>query len=235
VGLGAAEPQHVDVLAGHRADDVGAGDEDPAVGAEDHDVGERRAVGRAAGRRAEHDRDLRDLARGLRHGVEDPAHGVQRQDALGEPGAARVPEADDRHAVGHGEVVGVDDHPATDVAHRATHDGRVGAEGHDPGTVDVPDRREHAGVVVRGDQLHGALVEERPQPVDRVARVLVAGELGRLRLTRLGRHGRVGPSGVPTTLSTEERSGGVENFVGWLIRRSRTRRRRWLRRTRRSC
>ena len=98
VGLGSAEAEHVDVLAGHRADHVGAGDEDPALGAEDHDVGERRAVRRAAGGRAEHHGDLRDLAGGLGHHLEDPADGVQREHALGEPGAAGVPEADDRHA-----------------------------------------------------------------------------------------------------------------------------------------
>ena len=52
VGVGAAEAQHVDVLAGDRADDVRAGDEDAALRGEDHDVGERRTVGGAAGGRA---------------------------------------------------------------------------------------------------------------------------------------------------------------------------------------
>ena len=96
VRLGAAEPQRVDVLAGDRAHDVGAGDEDPALRAEDDDVGERRAVRRAAGRRAEHHRDLRDLAGGAGHDREDLADGVQRDDALAQPGTAGVPEADDR-------------------------------------------------------------------------------------------------------------------------------------------
>jgi hypothetical protein len=77
VRLRSTEAQHVDVLAGDRPDDVRAGDEDPALGAEDHDVGQRRPVGRAAGSRAEHDGDLRDLARRARHHLEDPAHGVQ--------------------------------------------------------------------------------------------------------------------------------------------------------------
>ena len=89
VRLGSAEAQHVDVLAGDRADHVGAGHEDPALGAEDHDVGQGGAVGRAAGGRAEHDGDLRDLAGGLGHHLEDPADRVQRQHALGQPGAAR--------------------------------------------------------------------------------------------------------------------------------------------------
>ena len=177
VRLGAAEPQHVDVLAGHRADDVRAGHEDPALGAEDHDVGERRAVRRAAGGRAEHDRDLRDLAGGLGHRLEDPADRVQRQHALGQPGAAGVPEPDDRDPVGHRAVVGVDDDLAADVAHRAAHDGGVGAERDDGRAVDLADGGEHAGVVVGGDQLERALVDQRRQPLDRVARVLLAGQL----------------------------------------------------------
>jgi hypothetical protein len=131
VRLGAAETQHVDVLAGDRPDDVRAGDEDPSLGPEDDDVGERRAVRRAARRRAEHDRDLRDLARGLGHRLEDPADRVQREHALGQPGASGVPQPDDGDAVGHRAVVGVDDDPAADVAHRPAHDGRVGAERHD--------------------------------------------------------------------------------------------------------
>ena len=148
VRLGAAEAQHVDVLAGDRADDVGAGDEDAALGAEDDHVGEGGTVGGAAGGGAEHDGDLRDDAGGLGHHLEDAAHGVQGQHALGEPGAAGVPQADDRHAVGDRAVVGVDDDAAADVAHRAAHDGGVAAEGDDRGAVDPADGGEHARVVV---------------------------------------------------------------------------------------
>ena len=149
VGLGATEAQHVDVLAGHRADDVGAGDEDAALGAEDDHVGERGAVGRATGGRAEHDGDLRDLAGGLGHHLEDAADGVQGQHALGQPGAAGVPQADDGHAVGDGAVVGVDDDATADVAHRAAHHGGVAAEGDGGGAVDPADGSQHPGVVVR--------------------------------------------------------------------------------------
>ena len=92
MGVRAAEPQHVDVLAGDRANHVWPGDEDPALRGQDHQVGQRRPVRRASGREAQHDGDLRDLARGLRHGVEDPADRVQRQHALGQPGAAGVPD-----------------------------------------------------------------------------------------------------------------------------------------------
>ena len=49
---------------------------------------------------------------------------------------------------------------AAGLAHRAALDGRVGAERHRGGAVDPADRGEHAGVVLRRDQLDGARVEE---------------------------------------------------------------------------
>ena len=54
-----AESRHVDVLAGHAADYVRAGDEDPALPGEDNDVGEGRPVSGPPGRGAEDYRDLR--------------------------------------------------------------------------------------------------------------------------------------------------------------------------------
>ena len=122
VRLRAAEAQRVDVLAGDRADDVRAGDEDPAVRAEDDDVGERGAVRGAAGGRAEHDRDLRHLAGRAGHDREDLADGVQGHHALAQPGAAGVPEADDRDALGERALVGGEDRLAAGLAHRAALD-----------------------------------------------------------------------------------------------------------------
>ena len=54
-GVGAAERHHVDVLTGHAAHHVGSGDEDPALRRHDDDIGESRAVGGAAGRKADDD------------------------------------------------------------------------------------------------------------------------------------------------------------------------------------
>ena len=124
----AAERLHVDLLAGHRLDHVRSGDEDPAVRRHDHDVGQRRPVGGAAGGRAEHDGDLRDPAGGPDHRGEHLADAVQRLDALGQPGAAGVPQADHRDALADRRVDRVDDVPAALVAHRAAHPGAVGAE-----------------------------------------------------------------------------------------------------------
>ena len=170
--LGAAQAQRVDVLAGHRAHDVGAGDEDPALGAEDDDVGQRGAVRRAARGRAEHDRDLRHLAGRPGHDREDLADRVERDDALAQPGAAGVPEADDRAALGERAARRRQDHLAAGLAHRAALDGGVGAEGRRRGSVDATDRGEHPRVVLVGEQLDGARVEELPEPGQRVARVV---------------------------------------------------------------
>src|SRR3954454_12306521 len=89
------EPRHVDVFAGDAAHDVRAGDEHPAVRTEHDDVGQRRTVGGATGRRAEYDRNLWHLARGVRHGGEDATHAVERRRAFGQPCAAGVPDPDD--------------------------------------------------------------------------------------------------------------------------------------------
>ncbi len=53
----------------------------------------------------EHQRELRDLAAGQRHGRENLADAVQRVDALGQPGAAAVPDADHRAAARGGHLV----------------------------------------------------------------------------------------------------------------------------------
>ena len=123
-----AEGFHVDVLAGDRAHDVRSGDEHPAAGRHDHQVGERRAVGGAAGGRAEHDRDLRHPAGRADHRLEHQADRVQRVDALGQPRAAGMPQPDDRHPLANRGVDGVDDVPAALGPHRAAHHGGVGAE-----------------------------------------------------------------------------------------------------------
>ena len=65
-----------------------------------------------------------------------------------------------------------------------------------------------------GDQLERALVEQRREPVVRVARVLLAGQLGGLRRARCG---------------------CVMGVLVGRVRRCRRRRRRWRRRSRRSC
>ena len=109
VRVGAAEPQHVDVLAGDRANDVGSGDEDPAFGSQDHNVGERRPVRRATSREAQHDGDLRNLSGGHGHGMEDLPDRIQGQHALSQPGAAGVPDPENRNLIVERPLVGLND------------------------------------------------------------------------------------------------------------------------------
>ena len=171
VGVRATERGHVDVLTGDAADDVGSGDEHPALRRHDDDVGQRRPVGGTAGGEADDDRDLRDVTRRPDHRLEDQPDGVQRLDALGQPGAAGVPDADDRALLLDGGVVGVDDVRAALDPHRAAHHGAVGAECDGAHAVDGPAGREHAGAVTLVQQFDAAVVEEPAQSQQRVARV----------------------------------------------------------------
>ena len=171
VGLRTAERRHVDVLAGDAAHHVGPGDEHPALRRHDDDVGQRRAVGGAAGGEADDHRDLRDVAGRADHGLEHQADRVQRLHALGQPRTAGVPDAHDRALLLDGGVVGVDDVRAALDAHRAAHDGAVGAERDGAHTVDGARGGQHAGAVALVQQLDGVVVEESAQAQQRVARV----------------------------------------------------------------
>ena len=169
VGVRAAEGGHVDVLAGDAADHVGSGDEHPALGRHDDDVGQCRAVGGATRGEADDDGDLRDVARCADHRLEDQADGVQGLDALGQPGAAGMPDADDRALLLDGGVVGVDDVGAALHTHRAAHHGAVGAERDGAHPVDGAGRGQHARAVPLVQQLDAAVVEEGGQPQQGIA------------------------------------------------------------------
>ena len=159
-----AEVLHVDLLAGDRLDHIRPGDEDPAVRRHDHDVGQRRAVGGAAGRSAEHHGDLRHPAGRPDHGGEDMADAVQRLDALGQPGTAGMPQPDDRRALPHGGLDGVDDVPAALMSHGAAHPGAVRAEGDDLGPVDPAANGQHTGGVGGMQRGHRIRVHQRGEP-----------------------------------------------------------------------
>ena len=143
VSIGSPEGLHVDVLAGHAADDIGTGDEHPALRSHDHHVGQSGPVGGAAGGEADDDGDLGDVARRPDHRFEHQPDRVQSPHALGESRAAGVPDAHDRAVLLDGEVVGVDDVLATLDAHRAAHDGAVGAERDGAHAVDGAGRGQH--------------------------------------------------------------------------------------------
>ena len=137
VRLGAAQALHVDLLAGDAAHDLGAGHEDATAAAHDDDVGQRRTVRGPAGGRPEHDRELRHPPGGADHRGEDLPDRVEGDHALGQPGAAGVPEADDRDPFPDREVDRVHDVVAAVGTHRAAHPGGVGGERDDGGAVDL--------------------------------------------------------------------------------------------------
>ena len=126
VRLAAAELLEADVLAGHRADDVRAGDEHVrrAVGHDD-EVGQRGGVHRAARARAEDERDLRDDARRRDVAAEDLRELRQRRDALLDARAAAVGDADERHAGAQREVHDLGDLLAVHLAEAAAEDREV--------------------------------------------------------------------------------------------------------------
>ena len=164
-----AEGHHVDVLAGDAAYDVGTGDEHLAVRRHHDDVGQRRPVGRAARGEADDDRDLRDVTRRPDHGLEGQPDRMQCLHALGQSGATRVPDADDRGLFFDRGVVGVDDVRAPLHTHGAAHHGAVGAECDGANAVDGPGRGQHAGAVRFVEQFDAVVVEESAQAQQRIA------------------------------------------------------------------
>src|SRR5688572_12972705 len=89
--LRSAQPQHVDVLTRDRPHDLRPGHEDPSFGSQDDDVGERWTVRGTTRRRSEHDGDLRDLPRRLRHDRKNAAYRVEGPHSFGKPSTAGVP------------------------------------------------------------------------------------------------------------------------------------------------
>ena len=121
-----AELLELDLLARDRLDHVGAGDEH-VRGLLDHEdeVGHGRGVDGAARARAHDHRDLRDHAGALHVADEHVAVGAQRDDALLDPRAARVVDADDRAADPGRQVHHLHHLLAHRLAERAAEDGEV--------------------------------------------------------------------------------------------------------------
>ena len=137
VGHRAAERLEVDLLARDRLDDLGAGDEHVrGLLHHEDEVGHRGGVDRAARARAHDQRDLRDHARALDVADEHVAVGAERDDALLDPRAAGVVDADDRAADLGRQVHDLDHLLAHDLAQRAAEHGEVLGEHADAAAVD---------------------------------------------------------------------------------------------------
>jgi hypothetical protein len=94
VHLWPPEPTHVDPLASDAADDIRPGYEDASAIRHDHQISQGSSVGGAAGRRAKYERQLKHLAGGPHHGREHAADAIHGHDALGQFGAAGMPDSD---------------------------------------------------------------------------------------------------------------------------------------------
>ena len=98
VGFGAAQLLRGHALAGDALDHLRAGDEHLRLARLDDEVGQRRAVGRAARAGPADQRDLRHRAGEHHVGVEDLAVAGERIDALLHARAARIVDEDERRA-----------------------------------------------------------------------------------------------------------------------------------------
>lgn len=184
--VGAAEAVLGDLLAGHRAHHVGAGDEH-LRGLADHEdeVGQGGAVGRAAGAGTEHDRDLRDDTGGLGVALEDAAVAGQRGDALLDTGTGAVVERHQRRTGLDGHVHDLVDLGGVGLAQRAAEDPEVVRVGeHGPAVHGAPAGDHAVGVGLLGLQAE-ARRPVPPQRLDLVERTLVQQQLDPLARRQL--------------------------------------------------
>ena len=132
-----AQLLELDFLAGHGLDHFRAGDEH-VRGLFDHEdeVGHRRRVDGAAGAGAHDQADLRDHAGAFDVAGEDVAVGAERDDALLDPGAAGVVDADDRRPDLGGEVHHLAHLLRHHLAETAAEDGEVLGEDEDSSPFD---------------------------------------------------------------------------------------------------
>ena len=134
---GAAELLERHVLAGHRLDDVGAGDEHVrGLLHHEHEVGDGGGVDGAAGARPHDHADLRDHAGRAHVALEDVAVAGERRRALLDPRAAGVVDRDERRARAIGEVHHLADLLRHDLAHGPAEHREVLASDEDLAAVD---------------------------------------------------------------------------------------------------
>ncbi len=163
VGRRAAEFVEGDLLARDRLDDVRAGDEHVArVADHEGEVRQRGGVHRAARAGAHDGRNLRDDARRLGVSAEDFAEAAERLDALLNPRAGGVVEADDGRADLHRLVHHLTDLLGEHLTERAAENGEVVGEDEDGSTVDL--------AVAGDDAVSRDFVSAMPKFVERCSR-----------------------------------------------------------------
>lgn len=142
MSFGAAQLLAGNLFAGHRLDDGGARDMHDADLVNHKDVVRQSGtVHRAAGRRTDDDRHLRDDAAGNGIAVKDSTVAVQSVNGFLNAGSAAVVDADDRTAVAKGKVHDFADLGGMHLSQRTAEDRKVLAEN----VNDAPADRAVAG------------------------------------------------------------------------------------------
>ena len=188
VDLVAAQVGGAHVLAHDVAHDGRAGEEHvPALG-HDHEVGQRRRVGAAAGGGAADHGDLRDLAAQAHVLLEDPGVPGEGREALLHARAAGLDEAHHGRAGAAGEPQHADDRVGVLLAQRAAEVRRVLRVAEHGAPVDAPGAGDHAvagagllahppGADVGAQQRERAAIAERLEALDGTQSIGVSLEL----------------------------------------------------------
>ena len=174
VGGRSAEIFGVDLLMGHGLHHVRSGHEHVArVLDHDREVRDRRRIDRAARARPHHDRDLGNDAGGQDVAQEDLGVPAEGCDALLDPSAARIVEADDRSADLHRQVHDLADLLGVGLRERSPEDREVLAEDEDEPAVDraVAGHDTVAQHVVLGETEFGGSMGDEGIELDERARI----------------------------------------------------------------
>ena len=185
VHLGAAQALRRHVLAGHRLDHVGAGQEHRTAVGHDDEVGQRRRVDGAAGAGPEDQRDLRDHARGHHVAHEHLAVRGEAAHAFLDAGAPRVVEPDQRDAGLERQVLDAADLVRLHLRERPAEHREVLREHRDAPPADLAEARDQAvaeKALVGEPELRNVVRRQRAELLERAlvqqqCQALAGGEL----------------------------------------------------------
>jgi hypothetical protein len=149
--LWSTEAVHVNVFTGNRSNYFGSGHKDSTGRAKDHNVGQRRTVGRTTSRWAKDNGDLGDFATCPGHRKKNATYTVKTCDAFAQARPTGVPNANDRGRVSQRAVISGDDRSATHGTHCSTLHGWVGAESDAMNAAGGTNRGEDSAVVYWSD------------------------------------------------------------------------------------
>ena len=159
-------------LAGHLLDHRGPGDEDQPVARLDDEIGQRRAVRRAARAGSADQRNLRHHAGEHHVLVKDARIPRQAGDAFLHARAARIVDEDERRAGLHRRLHGVGDFVGVDLARRAAGHGEILAGHMDRPPGDPPAPGDHSigrQILIAHAEEFAVVLGEQPRFLEGIA------------------------------------------------------------------